>query len=437
MPAPPAESDLAGFSLETPTRISPDSTLRLADCLELAHKQNPRTVIARLQEQAAKTRLRQSQAALLPTLRITGRAARHMDPQRVSPFTSSAGSSVASDNLLTWEAVLSLNLFAGGRDIARIREASEQADALRSESEAISRQVTFMVVTAWYQTVTRQAVVQAVKTSAEALKNLAERQKALLEQEKTTLLEVTRTQVRAAEMLDRLREEEAEAELALLRLFHLLGHPRVPVQLEPFSPPEIGGIPEEKDLSLKDILRRRPDLKAARLRIAAQRSRIRSIQAEYWPFLSLAGSFGQRVDISSWPVEDGHMRDAGYAGLELSWSPFEGGRIHYQGQLENATLSAMVEQYRALELDAVWEIRSSLSRLASAVDRYRTAQEALVLAQKSLELENRRLELGQSTFTDFQLIESATLEAGVRVLTLGAEVQMAHLAFRIACGEEI
>jgi outer membrane protein TolC len=160
-----------------------------------------------------------------------------------------------------------------------------------------------------------------------------------------------------------------------------------------------------------------------------------SVQAELWPTLALAGSFGQRVDLGYWPVEDGHWRNSGYVGLELAWSPFEGGRVHYLVQQEEATLRVLIENLRAMELNAVLEIRTALARLRSARDRLETSRESLGLAKTSLELEQKKLELGQSTFTDFQLVESAWLDAQVRVLQLTAEVRIAWVQYRLATGD--
>jgi outer membrane protein TolC len=151
--------------------------------------------------------------------------------------------------------------------------------------------------------------------------------------------------------------------------------------------------------------------------------------------LALAGSFGQRVDLTEWPLEDGHWRSSGYVGLELAWSPFEGGRVHYLVQQEEAALRAQIEGLRALERAAVLEIRTALARLRSAQDRLGTSRESLALARTSLELEQKKVELGQSTFTDFQLIEAAYLDARVRLLQLTAEVKIAWVQYRLATGD--
>jgi len=438
-PLPWRGADLAppGFSLTARETIRPGSVLTLDDAIRIARTRNPQTVAARFLEQQAEAIRMQAISPVLPQVKLTGRGARYMDAQRVaSPSsTNPTATSVSSEDLGTWDAVISLNLFAGGRDLWRIRMAQDLVVAARYDARQMERTITTLVVTSYYEAVWRSAVADALWASAKALSAEAGRMKALLAQDKASLLEVTRVQVRAAEVEDQARAEKAQAELAMLQLFHLLGLPTVRVTLQP--PPEdpVGPVPEEDRLPWQDILARRPDLRAARLRVSSQQAKVTSVSAEYWPQLSLTGSFGQRVDLSAWPVEDGHWRNSGYIGLDLAWSPFEGGRIHYLVAQEEATLRIMVEDLRALEQNAVLEIRTALARLRSAQDRLKTAHESLKLARTSLELEQKKVDLGQSTFTDFQLIEAAFLNAQVRVLQLTSEVRTAWVQFRLATGE--
>jgi len=428
----------AGFSLGPRETIRPGSTLTLEAAIRIAKAGNPQALAARYLAQQAEAVRMQNVAPALPQVRLSGRAARYLDPQRVASPSSSGTTpvSVSAEDLGTWDATVSLNLFAGGRDLWRIRMAQDLVEAARLDARQAQRTVAQLVAVAYYQAVWRRAVADALSSSAKALEAEAARVKALRDQDKASLLDVTRVLVRAAEVLDRSREEASLAELALLQLFHLLGLPAVvDVRLEP--PPEVPekAVPEEARLDWQDLLARRPDLKAARLRVFSQQAKILGVQAELWPQLALAGSFGQRVDLTAWPVEDGHWRNSGYVGLELAWSPFEGGRVHYLVEQERAALRVQIEQLRALELAAVLEIRTALARLRSAQDRLGTAREALTLAKTSLELEQKKVDLGQSTFTDYQIIEAAYLDARVRVLQLSAEVRIAWLQYRLATGE--
>jgi len=438
-PLPFRGADLSppGFSLTARETIRPGSVLTLADAIRIARTRNPQTVASRFLEQQAEAVRMQAISPALPQVKLSGRAARYLDPQRVASPSSTNPSvvSVSSEDLGTWDAVVSLNLFAGGRDLWRIRMAQDLLGAARLDAAQMERTITTLVVTSYYQAVWRAAVSDALFASAKALSAEAARVKTLLAQDKASLLDVTRVQVRAAEVDDQARAEKAQAELALLQLFHLLGLPSVRVTLQ--APPEdpVGAVPDDDHLAWKEILAKRPDLQAARLRVSSQRAKVTSVQAEFWPSISLAGSFGQRVDLADWPVEDGHWRNSGYLGLELSWSPFEGGRVHYLVQQEEATLRVMIENLRALEQNAVLEIRTALARLRSARDRLDTARESLKLAKTSLELEQKKVDLGQSTFTDFQLIEASFLDAQVRVLQLSAEVRIAWVQYRLATGE--
>lgn len=414
--------------------IHPGARLTLARCLELADAQNPQIIMARLARESARLAFRQTLLQLGPTIKLTGRAAAYDDPQRVTPASASGASgSVSTRELANWEAALSWNLWAFGRDWERLSLARDSEKAAAWDALQVRRAVRLAVIAAYAQLLTQNAVAQAMEESARAMEEYARRMQELLEQDKAAPLDVDAVRLRAAALRDQARQERSQAELARLRLFFLLGQPPVSVELD--SLPETApGIAFAQTPKWDEILARRPDVQAARARYRAQAARIRSMEADFWPSLSLAASWGQRLDVSAWPVPADHMNAAGYVGLDVSWNLFESGRLLQAIDQERIQLDILRQRLRQMELDAVQEIRLIQESLRTQAERMQSARGAWELASRSLQAQRQRLEMGQITFAEFRLLEADALDARVRLLQASAQVYVLSAQLAVAMG---
>ncbi len=289
------------------------------------------------------------------------------------------------------------------------------------------------VIEAYAQALAQSAAAQALEGSARAFEEQAERLQALSGQDKASALDVDTVRVRAAAVRDQARQAQSQAELARLRLFLLLGTPPVPAELE--SLPEAAPpIPDAASLKWKEILARRPDLRAARSRFQAQAERVRALEAEFWPALFLVASWGQRLDFSEWPVPQERLNSAGYFGLEVSWNVFESGRMWQSLSQERLQLAVLRQQLRQMELSAVLEIRRLLEELRAQSERLQTARLTWELANRTLQVQRQKLEQGQITFTEYRLMEADAQDARLRVLQTAAQMYALSAQLAVAIG---
>lgn len=111
-----------------------------------------------------------------------------------------------------------------------------------------------------------------------------------------------------------------------------------------------------------ELLRRRPDLMAAELRLAAANARIGVAIAEYYPKLSLSGLIGSATSVSGGNLfSSAASQAAGVLGLR--WRLFDFGRIEAQIDLAEGQEAEMLAAYRLAALRATEDVENAFSTL--------------------------------------------------------------------------
>jgi outer membrane protein TolC len=112
-----------------------------------------------------------------------------------------------------------------------------------------------------------------------------------------------------------------------------------------------------------DLLKRRPDVRAAERRIAAANARIGIARADLYPHFSLTGAAGlESLSFSSF----GNASSGYYQiGPGLTWRIFDAGKIRFQIQAESARTAAATAAYERSVLDAFRDVETALVAYAN------------------------------------------------------------------------
>jgi NodT family efflux transporter outer membrane factor (OMF) lipoprotein len=158
------------------------------------------------------------------------------------------------------------------------------------------------------------------------------------------------------------------------------------------------GIPAE-------VLRRRPDIRAAERKLAAETAREGVARAQLYPSFKLSGSFGVEMLL-------GNGTSAFVSLLGGITVPlFDGGRLRAQLKLQTAVCDQALLAYRQVILTALREVQGAVSTLTRQRERKETLTRALEAARRADELARQRFAAG---VIDFQPV----LETGRSLLTL-------------------
>lgn len=124
------------------------------------------------------------------------------------------------------------------------------------------------------------------------------------------------------------------------------------------GPGEIPKPPEDVAVGIpSELLRRRPDIRAAEMRAAAQSAQIGFAEADLYPAFTLAGSIGfQSSDLSDLLAG---RSVAGFFNPGVTWNVFNYGRIKNNVRVQDARLQELIVDYQNTVLKAYKEVEDA------------------------------------------------------------------------------
>ena len=176
----------------------------------------------------------------------------------------------------------------------------------------------------------------------------------------------------------------------------------------PVPPPSIAvGIPA-------DLLRRRPDVRSAELKAAAQCAQIGVAKADLYPAFSLTGSFGfLSTDFGRAKLSDLLTAKAASisAGPSVQWNILNYGRITNSVRAQDAQFQALLLTYRNTVLSAQQEVEDYLTGFLRSQENARGLALAAAAAKRSLDLAFIQYRSGSTDFTTVLTAQQALLTA--------------------------
>ena len=157
-----------------------------------------------------------------------------------------------------------------------------------------------------------------------------------------------------------------------------------------------------------DVLRRRPDIRSAERRLAAQTAEVGVATAALYPSLSLSGSITLQALTAS-DVPDGFRTDR--FGLSLNLPIFRGGALRQNVNVQNALVAQALAAYEATVLAAYQEVENALTASTNEQLRHEALQLGVESARRAAELALMQYNSG---LVDFQTV----LNADRQLLTL-------------------
>jgi NodT family efflux transporter outer membrane factor (OMF) lipoprotein len=174
----------------------------------------------------------------------------------------------------------------------------------------------------------------------------------------------------------------------------------------PAPPPQVAvGIPA-------DLIRRRPDIRAAELRAAAQCDQIGVAKAQLFPAFSLTGTFGpQATDVGRATLADmfNWRNRAGSMGPTVQWNILNYGQITNNVRFQDAQFQELLITYQNTVLKAQQEVEDNLVAFLKAQERAHFLSESTTAAMRSLELAVIQYREGITDFTTVLTAQQALL----------------------------
>jgi NodT family efflux transporter outer membrane factor (OMF) lipoprotein len=163
-----------------------------------------------------------------------------------------------------------------------------------------------------------------------------------------------------------------------------------------------------------ELLRQRPDLRAAERQLAAQSARIGVATADLYPRLALLGSFSfDATSTANWFTT---AAQAWSIGPQLRWNLFDGGRIRSNVRAQEAVTRQVLARYEQTVLLAVEEVENSLAGYAEERARAEELGRGVRAAEQTVELVQVLYRTGLVDFLNVLDAERSLFEAQDQLL---------------------
>lgn len=287
----------------------------------------------------------------------------------------------------------------------RFSRAIESADAAYFAAEANYEDVLVLlraqVAETYFALRTTEARLRVARRNAEQQKRSFEITERLFASGESDELDLQQAKTQYLGTLSSIPEFEDQVARTRNALAVLLGRPPGPL---PELAEREGLIPLLDRAVLQDVpadlLRRRPDIRAAELNVAAQSALIGVAKSDLYPSLSLLGSIVWSTSSLDGAPDTLDM----VGGPSLRWNILDYGRISNNVRVQDARLQQLIEVYRDSVRQAAREADDAARGLSKALERERILREAAVSAERSLTLASAQYREG---YADFQRVLDA------------------------------
>ncbi|MCK9376714.1 MAG: efflux transporter outer membrane subunit [Syntrophobacterales bacterium] len=163
-----------------------------------------------------------------------------------------------------------------------------------------------------------------------------------------------------------------------------------------------------------DLLRRRPDIRAAEYNAAAQCAQIGVSKAQLFPALSLTGNFGMlSTDVGKATLADmfNWRNRAGAVGPTLQWNIFNYGQITNDVRFQDAKFQELLITYQNLVLTAQKEVEDNLIAFLKTQEQAKFLGESADAALRSVNLAVLQYREGITDFTTVLTAQQSLLSA--------------------------
>ncbi|MCX6925060.1 MAG: TolC family protein [Verrucomicrobia bacterium] len=399
----------------------------LEQALQQALSSNPDARLAQQRIVAAQAGLDQANAAFWPRLQFQSSYSASDNPmlafgsilnQRAYNSSLNFNDVPTVDDLNT-RGLVTVPLYAGGKNVATRKAASANTQAARQDNAAVQNALGFEVSRAFYTVLKTRQFIRAAEAGVNSFEaSLAVAQKRF---DGGTLLKsgVLDIQVRLAQAREELVRARNANTLAVRVLRNLLGIEKGDFDVADMAPAITA--PDSGDFSA------RPELAAARHRERAAQEQVRAVKGGYLPRINAFGS----VDYDyGWKYENGGGSYTG--GAMLQWDVWDGKLNRAKVREANANAESAREEERKLRLALDLEVERARLELKAANERLSVTEQVVAQAAESASLIRARFEQELALSTELLDAETAVVNARVRRAEAESDRQIAIAALRKA-----
>jgi outer membrane protein len=367
--------------------IDPSHSYGLAELIDIAEHNNPRTRVAWEHAKQKADQLGIERSAYYP---ILAGVATFAAQRTIVPFPkplAPAGYTTDEIPLVQPEITLQYLLFDSGKRKASVDAATAETLVAGANFIQTNQEVAFQVASAYYKLLTAQERLQAAKDTLKTAQTTQDAAEAQLRNGRSTLPDVLNARAETSQAVFDEESADGDERISRVELRNAIGvepSPDLTIDAQKSEP-----LPQLLTQSIEELIDRaladRPDLLAQAAEIRATDSAVRAAKAEYGPRMSFSGSIAQT---SMWPTASyGRLGSASQptwsAAFDIEWRIFDGGaRKHRVMAAESSRREAQDEMTDKRD-QATREVWSAYIAFRTAIRKEQAAVALLESANAS------------------------------------------------------
>jgi outer membrane protein len=429
-----------------PSTKQPEGPLELSQAIEIALINNPDITAAVWDIEAAQAQRDLGFGEMLPSLRAVGGYSHYNFPQRLIPKRGETAPGpfkndpeTFSRNIASEDLVLSMPLFTGGRLINQVKAAELLKIAANHRLARSRKELIFNVSSVFFNILAQKRVIESLEFSRQTLQEHLKQVEALVTAQKAARVDRMRTEVRLADIEQRLVREENVKIIYQRVLVNLLGlkNPSGAISVRGnLAVAQKASIPD-LETALAKAWSSRDDFLSARSSVEAQARNVDVARAGHWPTLSLQGAYGERWAIGSVSGSGDRDSEVYRIGIAVDIPIFEGGRVEARVRDQRAKLASAKERFRKLDLQIRLDVETALLNVNSSWERIEAIKKAIEQAQESFRIERQKYDFSKGAIVDVLDAQSALLDSQTNYDRALADYNIALAQLRLAMGGEL
>jgi outer membrane protein TolC len=414
---PAAAADCAAHSVpqDRAATIDPSHPYTLAELIDIAERNNPRTRILWERARQRAEALGVEKSAYFPVL--AGLAA-FGDSRSIAPFPkpfAPRGYTMVEIPIVEPEITLQYLIFDFGKREGRVDEALAQKIAAGANFIAGNQQVAFRAAAAYYELLTAQERLEAAKETLKTAQTTQDASEDRMNNGRATMPDVLNARAETAQSVFDLESADGDERIARVKLTEAVGaepSPNIAIDAQKDTP-----LPQTLSLSIDALIDRamanRPDLQAMAAEIRAADDAVRQAKAAYRPQIGLKASGAQT---SVWPTADfGELGPASMptwaATLGIQWQLWDGGARKNELAIAQSKRREAQDEMTELRDQATREVWTAYIAFRTAARREQAAEALLESANTSYSASLEAYQYGVKNLVDVLTAEKQLAQA--------------------------
>jgi len=395
--------------------IDPRSPYRLEELIDIAETNNPRTRIAWERAKQAAEGVGIARSDYFPRLAGT---ALFGNERFINPFPkplAPLGYTMVESPTIDAGLAMEYTVFDFGRRRAQLESSKAQRLAAVASFQRVNQDVAYDVVVAYYNLVTAQerlAAIRQILATARTTQSAAEAQ---LANGRATLPDVLNAKAGTAHAEYDLQTSLGDEEIARVKLREALGvEPSDAITIEqPVGAPDLSAVSTSVASFVETALQDRPDLKSLAERLRAADAEVKKARSAYRPTVEFESKGSSQ---SIWPtVSQPSLGDTTQfvwsTGIQIKWNLFDGGLRRHEVLRRTSEQRQAAEELREKSDDIARETWVAYLQFGTAIRQQEAAQTLLLAATTSYDASLDAYGYGVKNLIDLVNAESQLAEA--------------------------